>query len=720
MIFSLDSSFLQFTQLQARAALSNDRASRYGENEIIVLEIAAGKLAAAENRLIGQNAYLLQTSEGLRLLGYLRLRQNDKNGLKGLVESKPNQEQMGLPFYWFLKQQLLLSFNYVEEVIGLGLPLNQQDIHAWHLLNLARAAAWTNNVELASRQIELLPEDFVPLELVEYNIQRLVAAGEYAKALVELEPLLKQPNPSVFAWEFAVHVQQRLGNTKGALTMLHRANVLNPKNNRLLDRLVADGVCNRLPVISRRYSLLSRLYIGSEQHPVDQKRCDDNLLFSYENGGRADFLPLHHSCLKSIRSDSTSAGNYALQMASLADPSSGSFLEQAAALIHRYPGYVKRQSAHQKPNHRLKVGFISPDLNYHPCGRFLAMMLSASLGEGGDCHVVSIGDRRDSTSRVIADIAREKATFHDLKQFPLAKSIDYLRDLNLDVAVDLAGWTAGGGVQLFASRIAPVQINYLGFFATTGIPEMDYWLGDQSLFPASNQEVHLEQIWTLPRCFLAWKPPASLPEGREPVQAGPTSPNIVFGSFNHVRKLGESTLRLWGLILQAIPGSRLALKAYTSDDPGTVVLLRRRMRRCGLDPENVIWLPTPPDPADHLRQYGLVDVALDPFPNGGCTTTCEALWMGVPVITLAGNRYVSRMSTAVLAGAHLSQWVAANEQDYLNKAVEAADQLSHLRSSRQQLREHVKKSPLGDVAGLNSALWQAFAGMAQRTSTSGD
>ena len=227
--------------------------------------------------------------------------------------------------------------------------------------------------------------------------------------------------------------------------------------------------------------------------------------------------------------------------------------------------------------------------------------------------------------------------------------------------MDLAGWTGNALPQLFASKIAPVQVNYLGFFASTGLPEMNFWLGDHSLFPDSTNEWSTEQLWRLKRCFIAWEPFDLLPEGRVAVPAGPSGDDVVFGSFNHVRKLGDSTLRLWGRILDAVPSSRLALKSYTTDDPGTTTLLRRRMLRCGLDPERVVWLPTTPAPEDHLQQYGLIDVALDPFPNGGCTTTCEALWMGVPVITLAGHHYVSRMSTAVLAGANLNEWITSTE-----------------------------------------------------------
>ena len=140
------------------------------------------------------------------------------------------------------------------------------------------------------------------------------------------------------------------------------------------------------------------------------------------------------------------------------------------------------------------------------------------------------------------------------------------------------------------------------------------------------------------------------------------------------------------------------------------------MLRCGLDPERVLWLPTTPAPEDHLQQYGLIDVALDPFPNGGCTTTCEALWMGVPVITLAGHNYVSRMSTAVLAGANLNDWIASDEQEYFDKALHAAAQCQQLRHSRNDLRRHLQNSPLGDASSLSQALAEAWPTMLHQAS----
>ena len=134
----------------------------------------------------------------------------------------------------------------------------------------------------------------------------------------------------------------------------------------------------------------------------------------------------------------------------------------------------------------------------------------------------------------------------------------------------------------------------------------------------------------------------------------------------------------------------------------------------GLDPDRVEWLPLTRGPLEHLQQYSKLDVALDPYPNGGCTTTCEALWMGVPVITLKGSHYASRMSTAVLAGAQLDNWIADSADNYIEKAIEAAQHLSSLRQSRCTLRQHLQDSPLGDPVGLMHAIEDVFTTMAQQ------
>ncbi len=157
------------------------------------------------------------------------------------------------------------------------------------------------------------------------------------------------------------------------------------------------------------------------------------------------------------------------------------------------------------------------------------------------------------------------------------------------------------------------------------------------------------------------------------------------------------------------------LKATAAGDEATLALLQRRMLRCGLDPQRVIWLPLVGPSQEHLLQYGQIDVALDCLPNGGCTTTCEALWMGVPVITLTGNTYVSRMSTAVLHGAGMPEWCATSEAHYCQIAVAQAVRLEQLRRERVTWRQRLQASPLGDAADLMHHLEQAFSFLVSRT-----
>ena len=203
-----------------------------------------------------------------------------------------------------------------------------------------------------------------------------------------------------------------------------------------------------------------------------------------------------------------------------------------------------------------------------------------------------------------------------------------------------------------------------------------------------------------------------MPEATADVTSAPSGP-IRFGSFNHNRKLSDQTLRLWGQILESVPESTLVLKANASSDLATQQLLRRRMHRVGLNPERITWIPLTAGHTEHLQQYQHVDIALDPLPNGGCTTTCEALWMGVPVITSAGSSYVSRMSTAVLEGCGLDDWVAADERSYKQLAVEQAAKVHQLRSNRGQWRQQIQSSPLGDAADLMCHLEHAFTAMVQ-------
>ena len=351
----------------------------------------------------------------------------------------------------------------------------------------------------------------------------------------------------------------------------------------------------------------------------------------------------------------------------------------------------------------------------HPVSRFLLGFFDA-LNQREATHQHHLINVIDHGPNSCIDWFEPLKSIHltDISALPIQNKVSAVRDLDLDIAIDLSGWTSGHFLGGFLAKLAPIQCSYLGFFASTGIQEIDYWLGDWSLFPVDYQGWHTETLWRLDRPFLAWQPIDPLPEAAADVTSAPAGP-IRFGSFNHNRKLSDQTLSLWGKILESVPDSTLVLKANSSSDLATQQLLRRRMHRVGLNPERITWIPLTGGHTEHLQQYQHVDVALDPLPNGGCTTTCESLWMGAPVLTKAGASYVSRMSTAVLEGCGLNEWVAEDEHSYVNLAVEHAANLKQLREGRDRWRHQIRSSPLGDATDLMNHLELTFSKMVEES-----
>jgi predicted O-linked N-acetylglucosamine transferase (SPINDLY family) len=477
---------------------------------------------------------------------------------------------------------------------------------------------------------------------------------------------------------------------------------LYPQDPGIACHRVLIQLTDRQPALARRSAFQERILHSIGKPCPSYQQSDSNLLAAYDQTGRADLTPYLHPNLQGRLTKSPPLhANFIMQLGSLSSPLYGPYAEEHA---RTFPSrqMVARPNRERLQNQPLKVGLLSPDFYYHPVGRFVQMLLSAGLGHQGELHLLNTGKPAMPRLQQLAG-----SRLHNLSQQSPEQRLEQVRQLELDVVVDLAGWTGDNNGQLLARGLAPKQVNYLGYFASSGLSSIDVWLGDDALFPDPMQEWHSEKVVRLPRPFLAWQPDEHLPEGRLAVPPAPAGP-IVFGCFNHVRKLSAATLSLWARLLKAIPGARLALKAFTSDDPGVVALLQQRMQRCGLDPSTVFWLPTCPKPEDHLRQYGLIDVALDPFPNGGCTTTCEALWMGVPVISLCGSHYVSRMATAVLQGANLPEWVAQSPEHYLSLGLQAAERLPAIRAGRPALRAHLQASPLGNASDLAHHLWQCF------------
>ncbi|MCP4326956.1 MAG: tetratricopeptide repeat protein [Alphaproteobacteria bacterium] len=342
------------------------------------------------------------------------------------------------------------------------------------------------------------------------------------------------------------------------------------------------------------------------------------------------------------------------------------------------------------PDRRLKVGLVSADLRTHSVTYFLEPLLEAHDGAAIEITCFDSGTGGDETTRRLQALADG---WHNIAGAADAEIVELIRGLGIDVLVDLSGRTVGNRALVFAARAAPVQIAYLGYPATTGLTTMDYRLTDAVADPPGATEAwHSETLLRLEPCFLCYRPRADAPPIAPPAMAAAGSPT--FGSFNNTMKLSETTIALWSAVLGAVPAARLVVKFGFLKAPEVRRSLIARFADHGIDAERLDLRAGGDEPRTHLAAYGDIDIALDPTPYNGTTTTCEALWMGVPVLTVAGAAHVSRVGASILTAAGLPELVCRDGPDLARRAAELAAAPERLAELRRTMRERLDRSPL--------------------------
>jgi len=342
----------------------------------------------------------------------------------------------------------------------------------------------------------------------------------------------------------------------------------------------------------------------------------------------------------------------------------------------------------------LRVGIVSADLSAHPVGYFVESVLAAlAAGAAGRLELFAYANALESdevTARIKAHLQGWHMV-HDLSDASLAQRI---RDDRIDILIDLSGHTGGNRLPAFAWRAAPVQVSWLGYFATTGVAAIDYLIADPWTLPPHLEHHFTEKILRLPQTRLCFTPPTLK------VDAGPlpalANGYVTFACFNALPKMNDSVVALWVRILQAVPRSRLYLMASQLNEASNRQTTLERFLAHGIEAERLI-IQGPVPRARYLETYQRVDVALDPFPYTGGTTTAEALWMGVPVLTLAGQTFLSRQGVGLLTNAGLPEWIACDADDYVKRAVAHAGDLQSLSTLRAGLRSQVLASPIFDA-----------------------
>jgi protein O-GlcNAc transferase len=359
-----------------------------------------------------------------------------------------------------------------------------------------------------------------------------------------------------------------------------------------------------------------------------------------------------------------------------------------------------------EPEKKLRVGFVSPDFRYHSVAFFLMPILANFDPERVETILYHCHHTEDSTSAELRALAKKWTNLNGLDD---EVALEAIRKDAPDILIDLAGHSSMNRLTLFAKSPAPVLMTYLGYPNTTGLPAIGYRLVDGITDPEEEADAFAtEKLVRFSSCAWAYEPPANAPEPTMPDAAAP----ITFGSFNNFLKVTSETLAIWVQILEQVPGSRLLIKSPYLEDGDVQASVREKLAASGIPDDRVELLGFFDSPKDHLAAYSRVDVALDTFPFNGTTTTCEALWMGVPVVSLVGEYHASRVGLSLLTAFGHADWAVPIPDTYIEKAISLAQDRPLRETLRQTLRKDVLNSTLlnhaSQAARFEDALRQAW------------
>jgi len=362
------------------------------------------------------------------------------------------------------------------------------------------------------------------------------------------------------------------------------------------------------------------------------------------------------------------------------------------------------------PRRRLRVGYVSPDFRTHPVATFIEPVLACHDRSAVEVICFSEVQKKDAITRRLQQLADR---WFDTAGIADQRLAGMIQAAEVDILIDLAGHTAGNRMPLFSLRPAPVQVTYLGYPNSTGLSTMDYRITDAWADPPGQTEAwHTEELVRLDHGFLCYTPPETAPEVGPPHHR--ENGAVTFGSFNNLAKFNVGVASLWADVLKAVPGSRLVMKFKTLSDPAVRQIVIDAFAVNGISSDRLSLHGFLKSSADHFALYNRIDIALDPFPYNGTTTTFEALWMGVPVVTLAGRTHVARVGVSILTELGLPELVAQSLEDYVQTAAILARDRSRLDALRKGLRTCIQVSAFMDGPGFTHRLERAYRTMWRR------
>ena len=355
--------------------------------------------------------------------------------------------------------------------------------------------------------------------------------------------------------------------------------------------------------------------------------------------------------------------------------------------------FLKQRSVSTQANRLLKVAYLSADLRSHAVGSFMTGILKSHNPAKFEIHIL---DNRPNNNDVIAKQLKEyPSSWNDISQMSSVEVCDLIIRLEIDVLIDLSGHTKGGRPDVFAHRCAPVQINYLGYPATTGLKNIDYRIVDRFTDPDTLPNQTTEKLLHLNHAMWNYRPWSDMPTE---LSQSPFKRNgfITFGSANNHAKLQDSWLKIWAQVLLNVPNSKLNIKSRSLKSPAAQQQLFQFFNNHKIAKNRIEIAHYSPSKPEHWQALTKFDIALDSFPYNGTTTTCDLLNLGVPVITRSGNSHVSRTTGSILNTLGLNDWIADSNQDFIDICVKKSNNLNELNKLRQSLQIRFSSSSLGN------------------------
>lgn len=517
----------------------------------------------------------------------------------------------------------------------------------------------------------------------------LVAAGDMKSALAAFERAIEIDPAHADALNGRGAALWNMGRNEDALSALDECVRLNPNqaqahNNRGTVLRDLGQLGNALTAFEEAINLapdFAQAHSNRGSVLKDQARIEDSLA----------------ACRRALEIDPDFAEAHSNYLFCLNyDPSADDqMLFQAhrdwGARVSRQTNVFTDHANAREPDKVLRVGLVSNDFGRHPVGYLTDAVLTAADPERLQFLIYSGAAKGDDLSERLRQHAQAWRSTVGLPDQALSEAV---RADGVDILMDLSGHTAGNRLTCFALKPAPVQVSWLGYCCTTGLPAIDYALADPTYVPADGERWFTEKVVRLPHSRWCYAPPEYAPEVAKPPVL--EREYITFGSFNNLTKVNGEVISLWAKILHAIPRSQLMLSWKTLADPSECTRLRKAFRAQGIAGERIVFTSGGDTHAKVLGQYNDVDIALDPFPFCGGLTSCEALWMGVPVVTLPDTRPASRQSLGMLTALKRTEWVAESRDDYVGIAADLARNPSALVAAREEQRDRMAASPLCD------------------------